>query len=567
MKMTFEETGLRPELLTALAEIGFEHPTPIQEKMIPLLLAQTRDVVALAQTGTGKTAAFGLPLLHRSDSQINYVQTLILCPTRELCNQIAGDLESFAKYLNGIRVAAVYGGASIDTQIRALKRGAQVVVGTPGRIYDLIRRKVLKIDQLEYLVLDEADEMLSMGFKEELEDIIGHAPEERQTLLFSATMPDHTVKHFVNNPMQVSVGTKNAGADTVQHHYYMVNARDRYLALKRIVDVHPDIYGIIFCRTRQETKDVAAKLGAEGYNADALHGDLSQAQRDYVMGQFREKTLQLLVATDVAARGIDVNDLTHVINYNLPDDAEVYTHRSGRTGRAGQKGTSIVIIHRREMNRIRSIEKMLKKQFIPTLVPTGREICENQLFYLVDKVRKVDVDHEQIDSYLPGIYKKLESLSREELIKHFVSAEFNRFLDYYKDAQDLNVIAEEKKGKRDRDRFQGNGNPPFSRFLINVGSHNKLSPARLMGLINEQTPKKGMAIGKIDITDRFAIFEADARYEQDLLKGFKKGATFEGTPVHVELTQATPPPRDKKQKFGEFQKKKKFKKGKKKRVR
>ncbi len=564
--MTFQETGLRPELLSALADIGFEQPTPIQEKIIPLLLEEeNRDLVALAQTGTGKTAAFGLPLLHRTDPHLPQVQTLVLCPTRELCNQIAGDLESFAKHLKGVRTVAVYGGASMDTQIRALKRGAQVVVGTPGRVHDLIRRKKLIIDQVRHLVLDEADEMLSMGFKDELEAIIGQTPAERQTLLFSATMPDHTVKNFVRDPLQVSVGTKNAGADTVQHRYYVVNARDRYLALKRIVDVHPDIYGIIFCRTRMETKDVAAKLGSEGYNADALHGDLSQAQRDYVMGQFRDKTLQLLVATDVAARGIDVNDLTHVINYNLPDDPEVYTHRSGRTGRAGQKGTSIAIIHRREMNRIRSIERMLKKEFIPTLVPTGREICENQLFHLVDKVQKVEVDHEQIDSYLPAIYKKLESLSREDLIKHFVSTEFNRFLDYYKDAQDLNVAANEKKergSKRDRD--QRDGNPEFSKFFINVGSYHKLSPARLMGLINEQTPKKGMAIGKIDITDRFAIFEADARYEKDLLKGFKKGVTFEGNPVHVELTQVGPAPQDEKRRFnGDFRKKKKFKKGKK----
>ena len=563
--MTFQETGLRSELLSALTDIGFEQPTPIQEKIIPLLLEESRDLVALAQTGTGKTAAFGLPLLHRTDPQLAQVQILVLCPTRELCNQIAGDLESFAKYLPGIRTVAVYGGASMDTQIRALKRGAQVVVGTPGRVHDLIRRKKLIIDQVRHLVLDEADEMLSMGFKDELEAIIGQTPAERQTLLFSATMPDHTVKNFVHDPLQVSVGTKNAGADTVQHRYYVVNARDRYLALKRIVDVHPDVYGIIFCRTRMETKDVAAKLGSEGYNADALHGDLSQAQRDYVMGQFRDKTLQLLVATDVAARGIDVNDLTHVINYNLPDDPEVYTHRSGRTGRAGQKGTSIAIIHRREMNRIRSIERMIKKEFIPTLVPTGREICENQLFYLIDKVQRVEVDHEQIDSYLPAIYKKLESLSREDLIKHFVSAEFNRFLDYYKDAQDLNVAANEKKGRGDQpDRSQRNGQAEFSKFFINVGSYHKLSPARLMGLINEQTPKKGMAIGKIDITDRFAIFEADARYEKDLLKGFKKGVTFEGNPVHVELTQVGPAPQDEKRRFnGDFRKKKKFKKGKK----
>lgn len=563
--MTFQETGLRPELLSALTDIGFEQPTPIQEKIIPLLLEEeNRDLVALAQTGTGKTAAFGLPLLHRTDPSLGQVQTLVLCPTRELCNQIAGDLESFAKHLNGVRVIAVYGGASMDTQIRALKRGAQVVVGTPGRVHDLIRRKKLIIDQVRHLVLDEADEMLSMGFKDELEAIIGQTPTERQTLLFSATMPDHTVKNFVRDPLQVSVGTKNAGADTVQHRYYVVNARDRYLALKRIVDVHPDIYGIIFCRTRMETKDVAAKLGSEGYNADALHGDLSQAQRDYVMGQFRDKTLQLLVATDVAARGIDVNDLTHVVNYNLPDDPEVYTHRSGRTGRAGQKGTSIAIIHRREMNRIRSIERMIKKEFIPTLVPTGREICENQLFFLVDKVHKVEVDHEQIDSYLPAIYKKLESLSREELIKHFVSAEFNRFLDYYKDAQDLNVAANEKTGRDKPDRSQRDGQTEFSKFFINVGSYHKLSPARLMGLINEQTPKKGMAIGKIDITDRFAIFEADARYEKDLLKGFKKGVTFEGNPVHVEITQVGPSPKDEKSRFnGDFRKKKKFKKGKK----
>ena len=422
--MTFEETGLRPELLRALADVGFTQPTPIQEKMIPLLLEPAGDMVALAQTGTGKTAAFGLPLLHRTDAQDTHVQTLVLCPTRELCNQIAGDLESLSQHLEGVRVAAVYGGANIEGQIRALKRGAQVVVGTPGRVHDLIRRKTLKVDHVEHLVLDEADEMLSMGFKEELEAIIGHTPDERQTLLFSATMPDHTAQNFVHQPTQVSVGAKNAGADTVQHRYYVVNARDRYAALKRIVDVHPDIYGIIFCRTRQETKDVAAKLGGDGYNADALHGDLSQAQRDYVMGQFRDKTLQLLVATDVAARGIDVNDLTHVVNYNLPDDPETYTHRSGRTGRAGQRGTSIAIVHRRELNRIRRIEKMIKKEFVSALVPTGREICENQLFHLVDKVENTEVDHEQIDSYLPAIYKKLESLSREELIKHFVSAEF-----------------------------------------------------------------------------------------------------------------------------------------------
>ena len=387
--MTFEETGLRPEILRALSEIGFTQPTPIQEKMIPLLLDDDAgDMVALAQTGTGKTAAFGLPLLNHTEATVPFVQTLVLCPTRELCNQIAGDLASFSKYHKGVRVVAVYGGADIDKQIRGLKRGAQVVVGTPGRVHDLIRRRILKVDDVNHLVLDEADEMLSMGFKEELEAIISETPEERQTLLFSATMPDHTVKSFVRKPTQISVGAKNAGADTVQHRYYVVNPRDRYAALKRVVDVHPDIYGIIFCRTRQETKDIAANLGSDGYNADALHGDLSQAQRDHVMGQFRDKTLQILVATDVAARGIDVNDLTHVINYNLPDDPETYTHRSGRTGRAGQKGTSIALVSRREVSRIRRIEKMLKKQFVHTLVPTGREICENQLFHLVDKVEE-----------------------------------------------------------------------------------------------------------------------------------------------------------------------------------
>ncbi len=541
MQLTFEETGLKPEILKAIQEMGFETPTPIQEKMIPNILNSQEDVVALAQTGTGKTAAFGLPLVHLIDAESNTIQCLVLCPTRELCLQITNDLENFSKHVNRLKVVAVYGGASIENQITALKKGCQLVVGTPGRVHDLIRRGKLKINKIKWLVLDEADEMLSMGFKDELDAILEQAPYDRQTLLFSATMPDDIVATYTRNPTEVSVGKRNAGAENINHIYYVVHAKDRYLALKRIADIHPDIYGIVFCRTRQETKEIAEKLIADGYNADALHGDLSQAQRDQVMNRFRMNALQILVATDVAARGLDVNDLTHVINYNLPDDPEVYIHRSGRTGRAGRKGTSISIIHMRETGKIRDVEKKSGKKFTRKMIPDGQEICEKQLFHLVDRVEKIEVDHAQIDPYLEVIFKKLSWLSREELIKHFVSVEFNRFLSYYKDAPDLNVRAEEKREPRSR-----RNNTSFSRFYINLGSKHKLSAARLIGLINEQTDRSDIEIGKIEIMDKIAFFEADSRFDKDILRSFNKSVFFEGAPVLVEMSK--PKPRLKEQK-------------------
>jgi ATP-dependent RNA helicase DeaD len=445
--------GLADPILKAVSELGFTEPTPIQEKVIPHLIGTQQDLIALAQTGTGKTAAFGLPLIQNADMSDPSVQALILCPTRELCMQITGDLQDFSKYTNDFHVIPVYGGAPIDKQIQKLRRGGQIVVGTPGRVRDLIERKVLKIEKIRWLVLDEADEMLQMGFKEELDAILGGTPKGKQTLLFSATMPQGVYRianEYMNAPLEIAVGTKNAGAENVQHDYYMAHAKNRYEVLKRIADMHPDIYGIVFCRTRQETKDVAEKFMNDGYNADALHGDLSQAQRDYVMNRFRKRQLQMLVATDVAARGLDVNDLTHVINYNLPDDLEVYIHRSGRTGRAGKSGTSITIIHTRETGKIRELEKITKKKFQRVMIPGGKEICKKQLFNLVSNMEKVETADKEIDQFLPEIYKKLEWLSKEELIKKFVSVEFNRFLDYYKNAPDLNVEADKRGDRNER---------------------------------------------------------------------------------------------------------------------
>jgi ATP-dependent RNA helicase DeaD len=426
---SFIESGLKPEILTAIEAMGFINPTPIQQQTIPAILGSSNDLIALAQTGTGKTAAFGLPILTLADAGLTVPQALVLCPTRELCMQITSDLQKYAKDMNHLRSVAIYGGASIENQIKSLKKGCHFVVGTPGRVLDMIRRKALVLGNIRWLVLDEADEMLNMGFKEDLDTILSETPQKRQTLLFSATMPREIAEiasKYMQDPIEISVGKRNAGAENVRHEYYMVHARDRYLALKRIVDVSPSVYGIVFCRTRQETKDVADKLMQDGYNADALHGDLSQAQRDYVMNRFRIKNLQLLVATDVAARGLDVNDLTHIINYNLPDDLEVYIHRSGRTGRAGKSGVAVSIIHTRETGRIKDLERMTRKPFERKKVPGGKEICEKQLFNLVDRVENTEVDP-QIEQYLPVIYKKLEWLSREELIKHFVSVEFNRF--------------------------------------------------------------------------------------------------------------------------------------------
>lgn len=520
--MTFNETNLGPEILRAIDELGFVNPTPIQEKTIPQILDSKNDLVALAQTGTGKTAAFGLPVLELTEVDEFKVQTLVLCPTRELGLQITKDLQNFSKYQPGIKVVAVYGGANIVGQIKDLKKGAHIVVGTPGRVIDLIKRKVLKIANIKWLILDEADEMLNMGFKDDLDTILAETPETRQTLLFSATMPkeiERIASNYMNEPDKITVGKKNAGAENVRHEFYMVHARDRYEALKRIADIHPNVYGIVFCRTRAETKDVADKLMQDGYNADALHGDLSQAQRDFVMNRFRQKHLQLLVATDVAARGLDVNELTHVINYNLPDDLEVYVHRSGRTGRAGKSGVSISIIHMKETGKIRDLERMTRKKFERKPVPGGKEICEKQLFNLVDKVERIEVDNSQIDQYLPDIYKKLEWLDREELIKHFVSVEFNRFLAYYKNARDLNV--KQQKEKKETRRERGRSNVKFSRFHINVGSKQKINASHLIGMINEALPSSKIEIGKIDILRNFSFFDADEAYEKDIIEGFK----------------------------------------------
>ena len=441
--MTFEQIGIDNKYLNAILEMGFKHPMPVQEEVIPLLMKEDcGDLIALAQTGTGKTAAFGLPLIQKTNSSKKSVQHLILCPTRELCLQISNDLSAYAKYDPDIRITAVFGGANIERQISIIKRGVHIISATPGRLLDLIRRKVVNISKIKTVVLDEADEMLNMGFRDELEAILSETPQEKNTLLFSATMPDEVRKmanRFMKSPVEITIGKKNVGAENVNHISYIVHARDRYLALKRIVDYHPEIYGIVFCRTRKETQEVAEWLIQDGYNADSLHGDLSQQQRDKVMSKFRTKHLKLLVATDVAARGLDVENLTHIINYNLPDELELYTHRSGRTGRAGRLGTSIVIANLREKHKLHLIEKQINKKFDNKAVPLGKDICEKQLLFLVDKMENVEVDSDKIEAFLPAIMHKLEWLDREELIKKFVSVEFNRFLDYYKNTPDLNV--------------------------------------------------------------------------------------------------------------------------------
>lgn len=538
----FKDSGLSPEILKAIDEMGFIEPTPIQAKTIPFLHESTGDMVALAQTGTGKTAAFGLPILNLANMKTKEVQAVILCPTRELCIQIAKDLENFSKYIKGFRVVSVYGGAPIFNQIKALKKGAQVVVGTPGRTLDLIKRKELNISSIQWMVFDEADEMLNMGFKDDLDAILAGTPKEKQTLLFSATMPKEIIeisRKYMSDAKQIEVGKRNEGAQNVEHHFYVAHARDRYLVLKRLADMHPNIYGIVFCRTRQETKDIAAKLINDGYNADALHGDLSQAQRDHVMDKFRANQLHLLIATDVAARGLDVNNLTHVINYNLPDDPEVYIHRSGRTGRAGKSGISIAIVHTRELRKIKDVERMSKKTFHRKRIPDGKEICQKQLFNLIDKVERVDVQDSQIDEFLPVILKKLEWLDRDSLIKHFVSVEFNRFLEYYKDAPDLNV-EEKSKPKKEKSKSKSKGQPiSYSRFFINVGSSSNLTVPKMIGLINDNMHSRGIEIGKIDIMKKFSFFEIDSDYESDVIKNFRN-AQYERRSVAVELSKPDP---------------------------
>ncbi len=541
----FKQTRLHPDILKAITEMGFETPTPIQAKTIPHLMASAHDLIATAQTGTGKTAAFGLPSIHLTDMEDRRTQTLVLCPTRELCVQITKDLGNFSKYINGMNILAVYGGASIQTQIKSLKKGAQIVIGTPGRTKDLIKRKRLDISHVARVILDEADEMLTMGFKEDLEMILAQTPQEKQTLLFSATMSKRVVgitKSYMNNPLEIATARMNIAAENVHHIYYMVNAKDRYEAIKRIIDINPGIYGIVFCRTRRETKEVANKLMHDGYNADTLHGDLSQVQRDEVMGRFRNRQLQILVATDVAARGLDVEDLSHVINFNLPDDDEMYVHRSGRTGRAGKKGISIIIIHTREMRKIREIEKKSSITFIRETVPSGLDICKKRLYTLIDKVENVEVDEQQIDQFMPDIYKKLEWLEREELIKHFVSTEFNRYLSYYKNARNINISGDsmgKKRSKREKRSREDRRNTSFAGFYVNVGFRHKLNPGRLIGLINECLRSSDAVIGKIEVMKTFSFFEIDKKWESKLFVGFK-GKKFQGVPLLIEGDKGSP---------------------------
>ncbi len=537
---TFKEFGLDNEILSAIQELGYEVPTPIQLKTIPSLLTGKEDIIALAQTGTGKTAAFGLPSIQLTDVKNKNTQTLVLSPTRELCLQIAKDLKSYSKNIKGLNVVAVYGGASIENQIKELKRGAQIVVGTPGRTKDLIKRKKLFIENIERVVLDEADEMLNMGFKEELDSILERTPEEKQTLLFSATMSREVrniAKRYMGNHIELSVERTNIGAKNVKHIYYMVHARDKYEVLKRIADINPDIYGIVFCRTRAETKEVANKLMHDGYNSDALHGDLSKAQRDQVMKKFRNGNLQILVATDVAARGLDIDDLTHVINFNIPDDLEVYIHRSGRTGRAGKSGISITIAHTRDGRKINELERRFKVSFEKQKVPSGKEICTKQLYSLIDKIKQIDVNEEQIEPFLDVIYEKLEGLDREQLIKHFVSAEFNRFLDYYKNARDINISDTGKRKKKTRSERRKN---EFERLFINAGSKNKLEPVRLIGLINNALDSSDIEIGKIDILKNFSFFEIQKGAEQVLIHALS-GQKFEDVTLSLEISKEKSP--------------------------
>ena len=540
----FKETNLDDNLLKAISEMGFETPTPVQAKTIPHLLNSNVDLIATAQTGTGKTAAFGLPSIHLTDLKSRDTSTLVLCPTRELCIQIAKDLTKYSKYINGLNVLAVYGGSDIRGQIKALNKGVHIVIGTPGRTKDLIKRNKLKIGSIARIVLDEADEMLTMGFKDDLEMILSHTPKEKQTLLFSATMPQKVIgitKSYMNNPDRISAQRMAIGAENIKHIYYNVNAKDRYEVIKRISDINPNIYGIVFCRTRRETKDVAYKLMNDGYNADTLNGDLSQAERDEVMMRFRKRKIQLLVATDVAARGLDVESLTHIINYNLPDDFEVYVHRSGRTGRAGNAGVSIAIVHSREVRRIREIEKRTGIEFKREDVPSGMDVCKTRLYNLIDKVENVKVDEKQISQFLPDIYKKLEWMERDELIKHFVSAEFNRYLSYYKNARNLNVSGRSKSGDRKSRGRKDRKKQSFSKFkgfYINVGSQRKMNPGRLMGLINESLDSNSANIGNIEIMKSSSFFEIEEKYSNDIIKKLK-GKKFGGTAIEIEKDRET----------------------------
>ena len=515
----FKEIGVAKDLCKGINEMGFINPTEVQEQSIPFLLLENRDLISLAQTGTGKTAAFGLPVIQKTELKNKYVQSIILCPTRELCIQICKDLETYSKYVSGIKILAVYGGTNIDTQIKSLNKGVHIVVGTPGRTKDLIKRKVLKLELVDKVVLDEADEMLSMGFKDDLDFILERTRDDRQTMLFSATISKEVKsisKRYMSDAKEISVSKINSGAKNIEHHIYNVSSRNKYEALKRIADFNPNIYGIVFCRTKRHTKDIANKFMAEGYNADAIHGDLSQNQRDEVMQRFRNKSLQILIATDVAARGLDVDDITHVINYSLPDDPEVYIHRSGRTARAGKSGISIAISNESERRKIKSIEKKGGIKFVNKDVPTGVEICSNQLYKMIDKIENVEVDEKQIKPFLKDIYQKLEWLDRDELIKRFVSVEFNRFLNYYKEANKLQSKRSKKSEKKRGNKKSMTG------FSINIGRKHRATPIDIISIINRALKSNDIEIGKIELNRYQSFFEIDKDFADELTSNIKK---------------------------------------------
>ena len=534
----FESLGLKKSILSAITDLGFENPSEVQEKAIPILLEDETDLVALAQTGTGKTAAFGFPLIQKIDSASRTTQGLILSPTRELCLQITNEMKLYSKYEKGVSIVAIYGGASISDQARQIKKGAQIVVATPGRMKDMIGRGMVDITKIDYCILDEADEMLNMGFFEDIKDILSNTPKEKSTWLFSATMPKEVstiAKKFMHSPKEITVGAKNSGASTVQHEYYVVGGRDRYPALKRLADANPGIFSVVFCRTKRDTQRVAEKLIEDGYNAGALHGDLSQNQRDLVMNSFRKKQIQMLVATDVAARGIDVDDITHVINYQLPDEIETYTHRSGRTGRAGKSGISMVIVTRSEMRKINAIERKIGQEFISMKIPTGIQICEIQLYHLVNKIKDTKVN-EEIDVYLPAINDLLEGLDRDELIKKIVSVEFTRFFNYYNKTRDLN--SDDRSNKKERGKSNDGEFPKDGsvRYFINVGERDNYDWMSLKDFLRDTLGLDQDDIYKVDTKDTFSFFNTDAKFTPMVLETFTD-FKVDGRFVNVEVSK------------------------------
>jgi len=534
----FEQLGLNESLLKAILDLGFENPSEVQEKAIPLLLEKDTDMVALAQTGTGKTAAFGFPLIQKIDADNRNTQALVLSPTRELCLQITNELKNYSKYEKGINVVAVYGGASITEQAREIKRGAQIIVATPGRMQDMINRGLVNIKNIDYCILDEADEMLNMGFYEDIVSILSDTPDQKSTWLFSATMPQEVAriaKQFMSEPVEITVGTKNSGSATVSHEFYLVNARDRYEALKRLADANPDIFSVVFCRTKRDTQAIAEKLIEDGYSAAALHGDLSQAQRDGVMKSFRGRQIQMLVATDVAARGIDVDNVTHVVNYQLPDEIETYNHRSGRTGRAGKLGTSIVIVTKSELRKISSIERIIKQKFEEKTIPSGIEICEIQLLHLANKIKDTEVDHE-IDNYLPAINNVLEDLSKEELIKKMVSVEFNRFIAYYKKNRDISAQSSgERRERNDSEPREFNNNGAV-RYFVNIGSRDNFDWMSLKDYLKETLDLGRDDVFKVDVKEGFSFFNTDPEHTDKVME-ILNNVQLEGRRINVEISK------------------------------